>query len=249
MTTGLLVNGLDLVAGTVVRDLVQARHSALDVWREVRRYDPPAQAALYAAHQVLKHARDPAHTALATVAPGRAGSPEMFQWVRRIEAGWGRERAGDAIRMNPVHTLHAVDNLALSALSLAIGARGFGVGLGGAPGQAWSALDLLAQRIRQGPEVEGLVFAGDQADAEAGGAVCGVALLFARGGTRPDAVARVSWDRSQPEVTEPDRDVTVGLATLWQKVQHHSRAPRWGILLPPTLVDGRTGLLVRGELP
>lgn len=161
---------MNRVAAAEVRDLGAAAAEQPAVWREVRRFDPPAQAALLAAHRVLAGVADPAKLALVAVAPTQAGSPEMFQWVRRIAAG-------EAVRMNPVHTLHAVDNLALSALSLALGARGYGVSLGGAAGvEAGRA--LLAERLRTGPETQGILFWADQRDAEGGGPVVGFAERY-----------------------------------------------------------------------
>ncbi|MCB9547879.1 MAG: hypothetical protein H6706_18825 [Myxococcales bacterium] len=219
-------------AAAVVTDLAAARAAAPAVWRDVRRYDPPAQAALFAAYAVLGAER--AGLALVALAPCQAGSPEMFAWVRRIAAG-------EPVRMNPLHTLHAVDNLALSALSLGLGAQGHGTGLGGAPGQWGEGLALLLARLRAGPEVEGLLLAGDQADAEAGGAVFGAALRLGPGPGqwRLDAVER--W--AAPAT--PARDATAGLRAFIAWLA----APGTCFEAPAATGDGQTATRLRGAPP
>ena len=55
---------MNRVAAAEVRDLGAAAAEQPAVWREVRRFDPPAQAALLAAHRVLAGVADPAKLAL-----------------------------------------------------------------------------------------------------------------------------------------------------------------------------------------
>ena len=66
---------MERVARVEVPDLEAARAAAPEVWRDVRRYDPPAQAALFAAQAVMKQAAVPSATALVAVAPSQVGSP------------------------------------------------------------------------------------------------------------------------------------------------------------------------------
>ncbi len=152
------------------------------LWRRVRRFNLPVQLAVAAAEEVAEDARDPATAALLSLAPCHSGSPDLFEAVLALAAAEGAEsevggRVGTP-RVSPVVTLHAVDNLALSALAIAFGNQGYGLGLGGGPGQAWVALEIAGERFADGRESEILVVAGDQ-DVAAGDAGVAVALLFA----------------------------------------------------------------------
>ncbi|MEZ6186058.1 MAG: hypothetical protein R3F62_13735 [Planctomycetota bacterium] len=129
------------------------------LWRRVRRYPLSVQAALAAAEAVRPALVEPAAAALISLAPCVGGSAELQAWVEQIGA---KAQTGTLaeLRVNPTHTLHAVDNLALSDLALALGNHGYGLGLGGAPGQAWAALELVLERR----DPEALVLAGDHGD-------------------------------------------------------------------------------------
>jgi len=65
------------------------------------------------------------------------------------------------------------------------------VGLGGAPGQCWEALELALERTRQGTE-EILIVGGDHAHARSGEGAMGAALLLGRSGAglRIDSIER-----------------------------------------------------------
>lgn len=158
-----------LVASAERHDIATVRDGSPALWRELRRYNAPVQLAVAAAHEVAGHARVAAEAALISLAPCQAGSPDLHRWVRAVEEG-------SAQRMNPTHTLHSVDNLGLSVLSIALGNHAWGLGLGGAPGMFWVGLELICERSE--PEV--IVFGGDQASGYEGSAPEGVALLFTR---------------------------------------------------------------------
>ncbi|MBA3455287.1 MAG: hypothetical protein H0T42_19505 [Deltaproteobacteria bacterium] len=158
-----------LVASAERTEIGAVRDGAPALWRELRRYNAPVQLAVAAAHEVVAHARLPAEAALVSLAPCQAGSPDLHRWVRAVEEG-------SAQRMNPTHTLHSVDNLGLSVLAIALGNHAWGLGLGGAPGMFWVALELTCERSE--PEV--IVFGGDQGSGYDGTDPEGVALLFSR---------------------------------------------------------------------
>lgn len=158
-----------LVASAEQDDLAAVRAGSPALWRELRRYNAPVQLAVTAAREVAAHARTGSEAALVSLAPCQAGSPELHRWVRAADTG-------SSERMNPTHTLHSVDNLGLSVLSIALGNHAWGLGLGGAPGMFWSALELTAER----EEAELIVFGGDQHSGHDGSGPEGVALLFSR---------------------------------------------------------------------
>jgi len=158
-----------LVASAERTDVATVRDGTPALWRELRRFNAPIQLAVAAAHEVATAARAPAEAAIVSLAPCQAGSPELHRWVRDIEAG-------GAVKMNPTHTLHAVDNLALSVLSIALGNHAWGISLGGAPGMLWVGLELVSER----PEHELLLLAGDQEAGDRASPASGVALLFSR---------------------------------------------------------------------
>ena len=158
-----------LVASAERTDLATVRDESPALWRELRRYNAPVQLAVAAAHAIAGHARAVAEAALVSLAPCQAGSPDLHRWVRAAEDG-------SAQRMNPTHTLHSVDNLGLSVLSIGLDNHAWGLGLGGAPGMFWVALELTCERSE--PEV--ILFGGDQRSGYDGSGPEGVALLFSR---------------------------------------------------------------------
>jgi hypothetical protein len=167
-----------LIAAAKQADLAAVRAASPELWRHTRRYNMPVQLALAAAHEVAAKAENPATMALISLAPCAAGSPELYRWARSMISSNADGRF-DNVRMNPTHTLHAVDNLALSALALALDNHAHCVGLGGAAGQAWCGLEVVLERLSTGREVEALLMAGDQEDAENESKGLGLALLFA----------------------------------------------------------------------
>jgi hypothetical protein len=139
-----------------------------ELWRRVRRFNLPVQLAVTAGEEVAGAAEDPAGAALISLAPAHSGSPELFDAVRSLDIV--------SPHVNPVITLHAVDNLALSALAITLGNQAYGLGLGGGAGQGWVALEVAWERLAEGRESEAVVMAGDQQ----GDKGLAVALLFAR---------------------------------------------------------------------
>jgi hypothetical protein len=162
-----------VAAAASVSDPGAVQRDAPELWREVRRYNLPVQLALAAAERAAASARDIARAALVSVAPFRSGSAELWAWARDHSAMSDLSRA----RLNPTHTLHVVDNLALSAFALAHGNHGYCLGLGGAPGQAWCGVETILARLQAGYEEEAMLVAGDHDDASDRTAL-GVALMF-----------------------------------------------------------------------
>jgi hypothetical protein len=225
-----------LASAAAVSDATAVQRDAPDLWRSVRRFNLPVQLALAAAESVAAAARDVTRTALFSVAPFRSGSAELWSWVRDQSTLDDLSRA----RLNPTHTLHVVDNLALSAFALAHGNHGYCLGLGGAPGQAWCGLEAAVARLSAGHEEEALLFTGDHDDG-ANSAARGVALLL---GVRECVYAplgrsvRVVALRRQPAgeaVVEPHS--AAGLLALVEAIATAPAGPlRW--MVPPRHGDG-----------
>ncbi len=176
-----------LVAAAERCDLGAIRKSSPETWRRVRRYNLPIQLALAAAEEVMASSRDPATASVISLAPCQPGSADLYRWGDVVITGMASGSLGD-LRMNPTQTLHAVDNLAMSAFAIAYGNHADCLGLGGAAGQAWCGLEAVLERLDGEHETPGygttideaLLMAGDQdsTDEVAGGT--GIALLFSR---------------------------------------------------------------------
>ena len=153
-----------IAAWAVERDAsrIAADHPAL--WRDIRRFNLPVKLALAAAQRVLPALESPRTTHLIGLAPCRPGSPELRTISRDLDAGFARGSTKD-LRVNPIYTLHAIDNLALSALSIRLENHEPVSCLGGAAGQAWEALDEAMHVLSTGAATEVLIFGGDQSDA------------------------------------------------------------------------------------
>jgi hypothetical protein len=151
-----------LIDAAVVTSGVDISREAPELWRQVRRFNLPVQLALLAGHRVAASASDPSSAALVSIAPCRGGSPELDRWLESALPGSGRE-FGAVPRMNPVLTLHVVDNLLLSGFAIYFGNRAYCLGLGGASGQAWSALEVVMELLKDGGEhTEVVVMACDR---------------------------------------------------------------------------------------
>jgi hypothetical protein len=180
-----------LVAAAERRDLGAIRESSPETWRRVRRYNLPIQLALAAAEEVMDSSPDPAVAAVISLAPCRPGSADLYRWGHVVTAGMENGSLGD-LRMNPTQTLHAVDNLAMSAFAITYGNHADCLGLGGAAGQAWCGLEAVLERIDESRDDsaavidEVLLMAGDQDTTEETANGLGIALLFA-GPARPYA--------------------------------------------------------------
>ncbi|EEF61894.1 hypothetical protein [Pedosphaera parvula] len=167
-----------LVASTIVESIAPVQESDPELWRQIRRYNLPVQLALTAAHETAKTAENPASAALFSLAPCQSGSLDLHRWTR-LAATAGQDGHIGHLRVNPTHTLHAVDNLALSAFAIMHRNHEHCLGLGGAAGQAWCGLEALHERLRDGNETEAFLIAGDQAD-DQGTTGSGIALLFSK---------------------------------------------------------------------
>lgn len=168
-----------LVAAADRRDLLEIRRTSPETWRRVRRFNLPVQLALAAAEEVMNASRDPKNATVISLAPCQAGSADLYRWGDVIISGMAGGSLG-ALRMNPTQTLHAVDNLAMSAFAIAYANRGDCLGLGGAAGQAWCGLEAVLERFAASEAEEALLIAGDQDSYEESARGIGVALLFSR---------------------------------------------------------------------
>src|SRR6185295_2141913 len=181
-----------LVAAARDDDLARVREAKPELWRQVRRYNQPVQLALAAADEVMRYSKNPSTAAVISLAPCRPGSADLYRWGHVVTSGMASGSLGN-LRMNPTQTLHAVDNLAMSAFAIAHRNQAYCLGLGGAAGQAWCGLEAVYERLNAGLEEEALLMAGDQDAAEDGAPGLGVALLFS---TRAQRVRLVSVSRS-----------------------------------------------------
>ena len=166
-----------LVAAAQEGDLAKVREEKPELWRHVRRYNKPVQLALAAADEVMRFSQDAATAAVISLAPCQPGSADLYRWGDVVTSGMASGTLGN-MRMNPTQTLHAVDNLAMSAFAIAHRNHAYCLGLGGAAGQAWCGLEAVIERLDAGHEEETLLMAGDQDAAEDDAAGLGVALLF-----------------------------------------------------------------------
>lgn len=174
-----------LVAFSIKDDLSVVRDSSPELWRQVRRYNLPVQLALAAAEEIAAAATDRSTAEIISLAPCQPGSGDLFRWSEGITERLRTGSVGDT-RMNPTHTLHVVDNLAMSVFAIAHRNREYCLGLGGAAGQAWAALEIVVDRLAAGLQAEALVMAGDQKLTTDHSTGVGVALLFSASPRRYD---------------------------------------------------------------
>jgi len=174
-----------LVAAAERRDLGAIQRFSPETWRRVRRYNLPIQLALAAAEEVMARSRDPRSAAVISLAPCQPGSADLYRWGDVVISGMTTGTLGD-LRMNPTQTLHAVDNLAMSALAIAYGNQAECLGLGGAAGQAWCGLEAVVEKLdgaateAEESAEEVLLMAGDQDRTDESAAGIGIALLFSK---------------------------------------------------------------------
>src|SRR6266480_7016758 len=152
-----------LVASAERRDLRTIQESSPETWRRVRRYNLPIQLALAAAAEVITTSRDPGSAMVVSLAPCKPGSADLYRWGDVVTSGMASGTLGD-LRMNPTQTLHAVDNLAMSAFAITYGNQAECLGLGGAAGQAWCGLEAVMEKLDAAATdtEEALLMAGDQ---------------------------------------------------------------------------------------
>jgi len=231
-----------LVAAAQEDDLATMRAEKPELWRHVRRYNKPVQLALAAADEVMKFSQDPSTAAVISLAPCQPGSADLYSWGHVVTSGMANGTLGN-LRMNPTQTLHAVDNLAMSAFAIAHGNHAYCLGLGGAAGQAWCGLEAVLERLNAGFEEEALLMAGDQDAAEDGASGSGVALLFS---TRVNRVRLVSVSRS-PAIVDVVPHATNGLAALLSAIAEH-RSGLMSYVVPPQHTDGFSTVTVTLEI-
>jgi hypothetical protein len=172
-----------LVAAAERRDLESVRKSSPETWRRVRRYNLPIQLALAAAEEVVTSSRNIKSASIISLAPCQPGSADLYSWGDVVISGMASGTLGD-LRMNPTQTLHAVDNLAMSAFAITYGNQAECLGLGGAAGQTWSGLEAVIEKLDGNADTNGaqevLLMAGDQDSTNESATGIGVALLFSR---------------------------------------------------------------------
>lgn len=128
-----------------------------------------------------------------SLAPCQPGSADLYRWGDVVTSGMASGTLGD-LRMNPTQTLHAVDNLAMSAFAITYKNQAECLGLGGAAGQAWCGLEAVIEKLdvpetsesSQAAEAaeEVLLMAGDQDATDESATGIGVALLFSKAAQR-----------------------------------------------------------------
>ena len=239
-----------LVATARCVDRSAIRAESPELWRRVRRFNLPVQLALAAAERVAVHCDNPARSLLASLAPCNGGSPELYRWAHAVA---DRAPTGEMqrVRMNPTHTLHAVDNLALSSLSISLGNRGAGYGFGGAAGMAWQAIDVVAEQFAAGSATEAIIVAGDQDDGETETGGLGVAAVFSahrrpRAGA-DHAVRIVGTDRGRATGADPSAHASHGLAALLDALGNLTAGQRLRYEVPARHGDGIDRVIVIAE--
>jgi hypothetical protein len=238
-----------LVAAAQCSYLQRVRESSPELWRQVRRYNQPVQLALAAAEDVMQCSQNPATAAVISLAPCQPGSADLYRWGHVVTAGMATGTLGN-MRMNPTQTLHAVDNLALSAFAIAHKNQSYCLGLGGAAGQAWCGLEAVQERLNAGVEEEALLMAGDQDAAEDGAAGLGVALLFSVGAKPYRELGRVvrvvsivrNRERTSDIVPHAASGLAAFLSALADRVGHTS------YVVPPQHTDGLSGVTINLEI-
>ena len=238
-----------LIAAAKADDLAKVRAEKPELWRHVRRYNKPVQLALAAADEVMEFSEDPSTAAVISLAPCQPGSADLYSWGHVVTSGMASGTLGN-LRMNPTQTLHAVDNLAMSAFAIAHRNHAYCLGLGGAAGQAWCGLEAVQERLSDGVEEEALLMAGDQDAAEDGAAALGVALLFstrAKPFQRSDRIVRLVSLSRNATIVDVVPHAANGLAALLSAIAEH----RYGVmsyLVPPAQTDGFSTVTVSLEI-
>ena len=241
-----------LVAAAQESELARVRERKPELWRQVRRYNQPVQLALAAADEVMRFSQDSSTAAIISLAPCQPGSADLYRWGDVVTSGMASGTLGN-MRMNPTQTLHAVDNLAMSAFAIAHGNHAYCLGLGGAAGQAWCGLEAVVERLNSGLEEEALLMAGDQDAAEDGAAGSGVALLFsvhARAYSRPHSalvrrVRFVSVTRRR-QLSDVKPHAANGLAALLLAIESVNGPVSY--VVPAEHTDGFSGVTVNLEV-
>lgn len=233
-----------LVAAAQENDLARVREEKPELWRLVRRYNRPVQLALAAADEVMKSSQDGSTAAIISLAPCQPGSADLYRWGDVVTSGMASGTLGN-MRMNPTQTLHAVDNLAMSAFAIAYRNHAYCLGLGGAAGQAWCGLEAVIERLNAGFEEEAVLMAGDQDAAEDGAAGLGVALLFSVQ-ARSSSVRLESLVR-HPQISNVKPHAANGLAGMLSSIAQCKRGS-FSYVVPAEHTDGVSGVTVNLEI-
>jgi hypothetical protein len=238
-----------LVAAAQESDLTRVREEKPELWRQVRRYNKPVQLALAAASGVMKFSQDASMAAVISLAPCQPGSADLYRWGDVVTSGMASGTLGN-MRMNPTQTLHAVDNLAMSAFAIAHRNHAYCLGLGGAAGQAWCGLESAIECLSAGFEEEALLMAGDQDAAEDGATGLGVALLFSVHARPYSALERfvrlVSIDRSR-QLSDVKPHAANGLAALLAAIAKCGSG-NLSYVVPPEHTDGFSSVTLNLEV-
>jgi hypothetical protein len=238
-----------LVAAAETLELGKVRAEKPELWRQVRRYNKPVQLALAAADEVMRFANDPSTAAVISLAPCQPGSADLYRWGHVVTSGMATGTLGN-LRMNPTQTLHAVDNLAMSAFAIAHRNHAYCLGLGGAAGQAWCGMEAVHERLDAGLEEEALLMSGDQEAAEDEAPGLGVALLFS---TRAqplqpsDRIVRLVSISRSPAIVDAVPHAANGLAALLMSIAQH-RNGLMSYVVPPAHTDGFSTVSVSLEI-
>ena len=238
-----------LVAAAQEDDLAKVRAEKPELWRQVRRYNKPVQLALAAADKVVRFANDPATAAVISLAPCQPGSADLYSWGHVVTSGMASGTLGN-LRMNPTQTLHAVDNLAMSAFAIAHRNQAYCLGLGGAAGQAWCGIEAVLERLDSGLEEEALLMAGDQDAAEDGSQGLGVALLFSTRAQpfQPSSrIVRLVSISRRPAIDDVVPHAANGLAALLSAITEH-RNGVMSYVAPGAHTDGFSTVIVTLEI-
>src|ERR1044072_6590596 len=233
-----------LVAAARQDDLARVREEKPELCRLVRRYNQPVQLALAAAEEVMKFSEDKSTAAVISLAPCQPGSADLYRWGNVVTSGMASGTLGN-LRMNPTQTLHAVDNLAMSAFAIMHGNHAYCLGLGGAAGQAWCGLEAVYERLTAGLDDEALLMSGDQGAADVESPGLGVALLFlTRAKPFGRTVRLVSVSRS-PAIVDVVPHAANGLAGLLSFVAEQRSGP---YEVPPEHTDGFSTVTITLEI-
>jgi hypothetical protein len=240
-----------IACSAIAADPAVAESTHPELWRQARRFNLPVKLALTAAHDVATRAWAPADARLVSLSPCNAGSPELWRLTHAFETNLAETGKAARVRVNPTYTLHAMDNLALSALAMDLRNHAPCLGLGGAAGQAWSALEWI---LEQPPESDGetLLFAGDQTPA--GAAALGVAALFRAEPPGGRALRLVAVERAPvgrgvaaaPPVPDAAAGLRRWLEALATFAAHEQGA--FAYVVPPADGDGRDRITVVAEV-
>ena len=238
-----------LACTALAADAPVAETTHPELWRQARRFNLPVRMALTAAHDVATRARAPADARLVSLSPCHAGSPELWHATHAFETNLAATGKAARVRVNPTYTLHAIDNLALSALAIDLHNHAPCLGLGGAAGQAWVALEWI---LEQADEGETLLFAGDQSPT--GTAALGVAALFRAAPGDGKAVRLVAVERARlgrfSAAAPPRPDAATGLQRWFEALSSFAARARgpFAYAVPPADGDGRDRITVVAEV-